>query len=188
MQPKKMEPRRKKNRNMPAKITLSSPRLWRGECAPQLGRASAPASDSTGPGGQQIDPPAAPGERRSSSAPAGARRPIWRIHSRRSYRASFAADQVLIHRVHVVVRRRHGFHLQAGFENHVGSAAGRSCRRRVVRSSRPLPSRIELGLHHVVLLEQARRQQAGPVAAHGICMGCSFTSLRTPWIWPSATT
>ena len=136
---------------------------------------------------QEIDPPAAPGEKRLLQ-----------------FQAKHAADLAHPKRfIPCLPRRRSGIDRRSSRRHRpappipppgrirarCGSAAGRSCRRRVVRSSRPLAVGVDLGFHHVVLLEQARRPAwLGRSQRTRICMGWSFTSLRTPWIWPSATT
>src|SRR5579883_1765089 len=101
---------------------------------------------------------------RSSSAPGGTRRrPAAAIP--RSYGAPFAAaNQVLIDGIDVVIGRRHLFDLEAGFENHAIEQEVEAIR--IARAQQQAAAvRRELGFDDVVLLEEARSEQRGPVAA-----------------------
>ena len=161
---------------------LSSPRLWR----PPWRRAfdqPVQQREHHRAERQAIDPPAALGEERllqfQPQHAADLAHPEL-VHTV----ASLGADQVLIDGIHVVIGRRHRFHFQAGIENHavqqqveaVGvawCAAAGPCRRRCILASTTWSC-----------WNRRAASMPGRSQRTRICMGCSFTSLRTPWIWP----
>src|SRR5881392_2440031 len=92
---------------------------------------------------------------------------------RGSYRASIGADQILIERIHVFVRRRYGFEREALFCNDSVEQqielVGIAC-----ADENTLPVGIHLGFNHVILSEDTRSENTGTRAAHENLHGVFF--------------